>query len=124
MQGLILSLSCPSCGTSLVSTGICPSRKWGLDPMALVNPRGMVPDTAPSTLPHCSPSPQLSKTMAGQEFFVGVILALLEGSPCNLGSWQPGALGNSTGCGRGHRAWPCPHELCHGIQHQPAALCP
>lgn len=92
--------------------------------MALVQLRGTVPGTVPSTLPHCSPSPQLSKAMEGQAFFVGVILATLERAPFNLGSWQPGVKGSSTGCGKGHRAWLCPHELCHGIQHQPEALCP
>lgn len=126
MQGLILSLSCPSRGAPPapgVHRGL-PQKKVGSGPHGTGAAEGTVPGTAPSTLPHCSPSPQLSKALAGQGYFVGVLLATLEGNPCNLGSWQPGILGNSTGCGRGLRAWPCPHELCHGIQHQPGALCP
>lgn len=81
MQGMILSLSCypvtcrpvPTMGQHQppVPTGVCPSRKRDLGPTALVQPGGVVLDMAPYTLPHRTPSPQLSKAMAGLAFLGG-----------------------------------------------------
>lgn len=127
MQGLILSLlSCPSCGSPPapgVHRGL-PQQKVRSGPHGIGAAEGYSARHSsinPAPLQPLSPALQ-SHGRPG--IFVGVILATLEGAPCNLGSWQPGVKGSSTGCGKGLRAWLCPHKLCHGIQHQPEALCP
>ena len=118
--------ACPSHGAAPAPSahGGLPQQKAGSGPHGAGAAGGLRCQTW-LHLPCSTASPGPGSPKPWQAWlFWGVIFATLKGALCNLGSWKPGVVGSSVGCGGGHGAWLCPRELCRAIQCQPDAPCP